>query len=105
VHPTVPVAVTVPPVNGELKVMLVTVPDDAAPPSLRVTPSVEENSARWFAVDEPGPIAQVEQPTVPVVVIVPPDSGELNVILVTVPLPLPPEPLTQVQGIETVQTR
>jgi len=40
-----------------------------------------------FAVRDAALVTQVVQPTVPVVVTVPPVSGPLNVMLVTVPLP------------------
>jgi hypothetical protein len=56
-----------------------------APPSASVTPSVPENLARWFAVEVPGPIAQVGQEIVPVVVIVPPAIGVVVAIEVTEP--------------------
>ena len=70
----------------------VTVPAGIAPPSAKVRPSVFANFARWFAVDDPGPTAQVEQLIVPVVVTGPPLIGEDVSTSVTVPEPLPPPP-------------
>jgi len=140
-HPTVPVVVTVPPVNGELNTILVTVPEpggaahvpsprqkvDAlalvplfkfvtgrfpetsvakltaaklgAPPALpcrtvvvlprelsTVTACEVFPRTKAFAVSDE-PVTQVVQPMLPVVVMVPPVSGELAVMLVTVPEP------------------
>lgn len=73
----------------------------AAPPSFSVTPSVLANSATWFAVDEPGPIAQVAQAIVPLPVIGPPESGAVVSTSVTVPLPPPPPPPPVIAEIET----
>lgn len=69
-----------------VKPTLVTDPAGIAPPSASVIPSVPLNFARWFVVEEPGPMAHVAHAIVPDDVIVPPVIGEVVAMLVTVPL-------------------